>query len=175
VIELGEADPRLGWRELYRRAMNIGRDHIAAVVNTLVMAYVGAALPMFLVFQIYPEPWTFTINRSFVTEEIVRSLVGSLGLVMAVPATTLIASVLYQRRFAQASHAPDASPAAHSLGTLDGTNTYLEVDAPIPLDAGDPDAALANAGAAIDDAPLPAPPERLGAVSSTPNTPPLSS
>ncbi len=110
VTELGEANPALGWRELYRRAMNIGHDHIAAVVNTLVMAYVGAALPMLLIFQIYPEPWTFTINRSFVTEEIVRSLVGSLGLVLAVPVTTLIASVLCRRQAIHGSVPPATGP-----------------------------------------------------------------
>ncbi len=96
VIELRDANPSLNRRELYRRAMNIGHDHIAAVVNTLVMAYVGAALPMLLVFQIYPEPWTATINHALITEEIVRTLVGSLGLVLAVPITTILASMVHQ-------------------------------------------------------------------------------
>ncbi len=119
VIELGEANATLGWRELYRRAMNIGHDHIAAVVNTLVMAYVGAALPMLLIFQIYPEPWTFTINRSFVTEEIVRSLVGSLGLVLAVPVTTLIASVLYHRQAIHVVTTPATGPESMPSSTPD--------------------------------------------------------
>ncbi|MBI5302021.1 MAG: YibE/F family protein [Chloroflexi bacterium] len=94
VMELADANPALGWRELYRRAMNIGHDHIAATINTLVLAYIGAAMPMWMLFQVYPEPWSFTLNRELIAEEIVRTLVGSLGLISAVPITTLIASVL---------------------------------------------------------------------------------
>jgi uncharacterized membrane protein len=96
VMELAEANPALrgAWRELYRRAMNIGHDHIAATVNTLVLAYVGAAMPLLLLFQLYPEPWGMTLNREMIAEEIVRTLVGSLGLIAAVPITTFIASLL---------------------------------------------------------------------------------
>lgn len=97
VMELADANPALSWRDLYLRAMNIGQDHIAATVNTLVLAYVGAAMPMLLLFQLYPEPWTQTLNREMIAEEIVRTLVGSLGLIAAVPITTLIASVLRSR------------------------------------------------------------------------------
>ncbi len=94
VTELARANPAMDWRELYRRAMNIGHDHIAAMINTLVLAYVGAAMPLLLLFQIYPEPWRLTLNRELIAEEIVRALVGSLGLIAAVPITTLIASLL---------------------------------------------------------------------------------
>jgi uncharacterized membrane protein len=87
----------LGWRELYLRAMNIGHDHIAATINTLVLAYVGAAMPLLLLFQLYSEPWLYTLNREMIAEEIARTLVGSLGLIAAVPITTIIASLL--RRF----------------------------------------------------------------------------
>ncbi len=94
VMELAAANPALGWRELYLRAMNIGHDHIAATINTLVLAYVGAAMPLLLLFQLYPEPWLYTLNRELIAEEIARALVGSLGLIAAVPITTLIASLL---------------------------------------------------------------------------------
>jgi uncharacterized membrane protein len=96
VMELAEANLSLrgAWRELYRRAMNIGHDHIAATINTLVLAYVGAAMPLLLLFQLYPEPWGLTLNREMIAEEIVRTLVGSLGLIAAVPITTFIASLL---------------------------------------------------------------------------------
>jgi uncharacterized membrane protein len=94
VSELIEANPMLNWCELYRRAMNIGHDHIAASINTLILAYIGAAMPLLLLFQLYPEPWTVTINRGYIAEEIVRTLVGSLGLVCAVPITTLTGSLL---------------------------------------------------------------------------------
>lgn len=105
VFELARANPSYGVRELYRRAMNIGQDHIASTVNTLVLAYVGASLPLLLLFAIYPQPFGQIINREFVAEEVVRTLVGSLGLVAAVPITTLIACVLTGRRIA-----PTAAP-----------------------------------------------------------------
>jgi uncharacterized membrane protein len=106
VMELAAANPALGWRELYLRAMNIGHDHIAATVNTLVLAYVGAAMPLLLLFQLYPEPWLYTLNRELIAEEIARALVGSMGLIAAVPITTLIASLL--RCFSNKASAPVA-------------------------------------------------------------------
>jgi len=109
VMELAEANPALrgAWRELYRRAMNIGHDHIAATVNTLVLAYVGAAMPLLLLFQLYPEPWGMTLNREMIAEEIVRTLVGSLGLIAAVPITTFIASLLRSFRLPVSYYFPD--------------------------------------------------------------------
>jgi uncharacterized membrane protein len=109
VMELAEANPSLrgAWRELYRRAMNIGHDHIAATINTLALAYVGAAMPLLLLFQLYPEPWGMTFNREMIAEEIVRTLVGSLGLIVAVPITTLIASLLRSFRLPVRYHFHD--------------------------------------------------------------------
>lgn len=101
VMELAQANPTLGWYDLYRRAMNIGHDHIAAMINTLALAYVGAAMPLLLLFQLYPEPWLYTLNRELIAEEIARTLVGSLGLTAAVPITTFIASVLRHWRRGQ--------------------------------------------------------------------------
>ncbi len=94
VFELANANRDLGWRRLFRSSLNIGRDHIAAMVNTLLLAYVGASLPLMLVFTIYQEPLWRRINREPIAEEIVRTLVGSMGLVLAVPITGLIASLL---------------------------------------------------------------------------------
>ena len=99
VFELSSANPVFGVRELYRRAMNIGQDHIASTVNTLVLAYVGASLPLLLLFAIFPQPFGQILNREFVTEEVVRTLVGSLGLVVAVPITTLLAGLLTGRKW----------------------------------------------------------------------------
>ena len=96
VFELASANRDLSGFELFRRGLNIGRDHISAAVNTLVLAYAGAAMPLFLVFTLYQEPLLRRLSREPVTEEIVRSLVGSIGLVIAVPATNLIASLLAQ-------------------------------------------------------------------------------
>lgn len=94
VFELHATDERLGFRTLYKRAMRIGQDHIAATVNTLVLAYAGASLPMLLLFSLGEGKIGQLINFSLVAEEIVRTLVGSLGLIAAVPITTTLAAAL---------------------------------------------------------------------------------
>jgi uncharacterized membrane protein len=91
VFELHRANESLGFRELFRSAMRIGQDHVAATVNTLVLAYAGAALPMLLMFSLGRGNYGLLVNYEFIAEEIVRTLVGSLGLVTAVPLTTAIA------------------------------------------------------------------------------------
>jgi uncharacterized membrane protein len=97
VFELIDTDPNLELMELFRRSFNVGRDHIAAMVNTLVLAYAGAALPLLLAFTIYQEPLWRRINREPIAEEIVRTMVGSIGLILAAPITSLIASLLAHR------------------------------------------------------------------------------
>ncbi|MFD9813140.1 YibE/F family protein [Streptomyces sp. NPDC059080] len=94
VWELKEADPSASWRALYRAAMRIGRDHIASVVNTLVLAYAGAALPLMLLFSIAQSGVGAVAGSEVVAEEIVRTLVGSIGLVASVPLTTLLAALV---------------------------------------------------------------------------------
>ncbi len=92
VFELAEADPALPRYELYQRGMHVGVAHLSSMVNTLVLAYASAALPLLLLFYLYPEPWYLTVNRELIAEEIIRTLMGSLGLMMAVPLTTAIAA-----------------------------------------------------------------------------------
>jgi uncharacterized membrane protein len=92
IFELSKANPELGRQALLRHGMVIGRDHIAAMVNTLFLAYTGAALPFLLLFTVYAEPLGMTINREIIAEEIVRTLVGSLGLLAGVPLTSAIAA-----------------------------------------------------------------------------------
>jgi uncharacterized membrane protein len=94
VFELIKVNRDLDWMELFRHSLNIGRDHIAATVNTLLLAYMGASLPLMLVFTIYQEPFLQRINREPIAEEIVRTLAGSIGLILAVPITGLIAGLL---------------------------------------------------------------------------------
>jgi uncharacterized membrane protein len=91
VFELHHANPSLGFRGLYKSAMRIGQDHVAATVNTLVLAYAGASLPMLLMFSLARGDYGYLVNFSFIAEEVVRTLVGSLGLIAAVPLTTVIA------------------------------------------------------------------------------------
>ncbi|MBM4427262.1 MAG: YibE/F family protein [Chloroflexi bacterium] len=97
VFELHHANSNLGFRGLYNAAMRIGQDHVAATVNTLVLAYAGASLPMMLMFSLGQGDYGYLVNFSFIAEEIVRTLVGSLGLIAAVPITTTIAIFLARR------------------------------------------------------------------------------
>lgn len=78
--------------ELYRATMKIGTDHITSMVNTLVLAYAGVALPLLLIFVDNPQPLIEVVNNEMVAEEIVRTLVGSIGLIAAVPITTWISA-----------------------------------------------------------------------------------
>ncbi|MBB4982431.1 MULTISPECIES: YibE/F family protein [Streptomyces] len=94
VWELHQADPGMGPRGLYRAGIRIGRDHIASVVNTLVLAYAGAALPLLLLFSIAQSSMGTVANSELVAEEIVRTLVGSIGLVASVPVTTVLAALV---------------------------------------------------------------------------------
>lgn len=94
VWELHEANPSMGRRGLYRAGIRIGRDHIASVVNTLVLAYAGAALPLLLLFTIAQSSVGTVANSELVAEEIVRTLIGSIGLVASVPVTTALAALV---------------------------------------------------------------------------------
>lgn len=95
VAELKRANNAFGKHELYRRALRVGRDHIASLVNTLAFAYVGAALPLILLLARTDSPISMLINQEIVATEIVRIIVGSIGLVLAVPLTTFIAAWWY--------------------------------------------------------------------------------
>ncbi len=92
VWELRAANPRLGQLDLFRSGIRIGRDHIASTVNTLALAYAGAALPLLLLFILADQSLGTIANSEIVAIEIVRTLVGSVGLVAAVPITTWLAA-----------------------------------------------------------------------------------
>ena len=98
VAELHDLDPRASRLELARRAMNVGRSHIAATINTLVLAYVGASLPLIVLFAAGRQDPLLTASAESVSVEVVRALVGSIGIVAAVPVTTAIAVMLVGRR-----------------------------------------------------------------------------
>lgn len=98
VEELHHTDPELTVRELYRKGLSIGREHIASLVNTLVLVYAGAALPVFLLLTMQKsQPLWVLINSEFLAEELVRSLIGSMALILAVPISTYLAAYLYGR------------------------------------------------------------------------------
>jgi uncharacterized membrane protein len=98
VQELYEADTRVSRFALAGRAMNVGRSHIAATVNTLVLAYVGASLPLIVLFAAGGQDPALVVSGEVVAVEVVRALVGSIGIVAAVPITTAIAVGLLGRR-----------------------------------------------------------------------------
>ena len=94
VMALRSANPALGFRELFRHALGVGHDHIAATVNTLVLAYAGASLPVLLVFSLADTPVLDALNFEAVSEAVIAMLVGSIGLIAAVPVTTALAALL---------------------------------------------------------------------------------
>jgi len=94
VVEIHDANSSLGFRRTFQKAMRIGQDHVTATVNTLVLAYTGAALPLLLIFTLGNGSYSYFLNSEFLAEEIVRTLVGALGLIAAVPISTLLATVI---------------------------------------------------------------------------------
>ncbi len=98
VAELAEANHKLGMAELFVRAMRIGHDHIGSLVNTLVLVYAGSGLPLLLLFINSQQTVMSLVNYEPIAEEIVRTLVGSMGLIVAVPLTTMIAAYWYAKR-----------------------------------------------------------------------------
>ncbi len=113
VEELKAANPAYRFKELYQSAMRVGRDHISALTNTLVFAYVGAALPLVLLMSLMETPLTYLINQEMVADEIVRILVGSMGLMLAVPITTVIAAWWWHSRLVGACAHERAHGHAH--------------------------------------------------------------
>ncbi len=97
VWALRSANPAWTASDLYRAAMRIGRDHIASTVDTLVLAYAGASLPLLLLFTLASRPLAEVITGGLVAQEVVRTLVGSIGLVASVPLTTGLAALIAAR------------------------------------------------------------------------------
>jgi uncharacterized membrane protein len=96
VRELAFLNPRFSIWELYGRGMNVGYDHVGSLVNTLVLAYTGAALPLFLLLNLNEFSLSRALNLELVAGEVVHTLVGSIGLILAVPFTTLIAAFMFR-------------------------------------------------------------------------------
>lgn len=97
VQELKRANAALGLKELYTRALRVGRDHIGSLVNTLALAYIGVSLPLVLLLAKAGSDLTLSLNQEMVAAELIRTLIGSIGLVLAVPLTTLAAAWWYDR------------------------------------------------------------------------------
>ncbi len=94
VNEIRAANPMLPMKEVLRAGLRVGRDHIASTVNTLVLAYAGASMPLLVLFAISHQSLGAIANSEVVATEIIRTLIGSVGLVAAVPITTWLAAML---------------------------------------------------------------------------------
>ena len=94
VWELADAKPDATVRELFRSAMRIGRDHIASTVYTIVFAYAGGAIATLLMMSLYDYSMLKFLTTGHLAEEVVRTLVASIGLVIAIPVTTLIGVIV---------------------------------------------------------------------------------
>ncbi|WP_081913493.1 YibE/F family protein [Glycomyces sp. NRRL B-16210] len=97
VDEVAKANPRWGPARLFKSGMRVGRDHLTSVVNTLVLAYAGASLPLLVLIAAANRPLEQVITSQTIATEIVRSVAGTLGLIAAVPITTWLAATLARR------------------------------------------------------------------------------
>jgi uncharacterized membrane protein len=114
VEELKRAAAHYSHWELYRRALRIGREHIGALVNTLAIAYVGVSLPLLLLLHFTNMSIEATINQEIFATEIVRTMVGSIGLILAVPLTTLISVWMLRKRKPSDTKASEGHSHSHS-------------------------------------------------------------
>ncbi|MBX3144994.1 MAG: YibE/F family protein [Trueperaceae bacterium] len=95
VRELAHVDPSLPWTSLYASGMRVGHDHIGSLVNTLVLAYAGASLPLLVLLSMGDFTLSRALNIELVAVEVVHTLVGSIGLILSVPITTALAAVMF--------------------------------------------------------------------------------
>ncbi len=121
VFELYRADRSAGFGRLLSGALTVGRDHIAATVNTLFLAYAGASLPLLILFATGIDPFSTVVTSEVVAVEVVRTLVGSIGLIAAVPLTTALAAAMVL-----------AEPEASARETVAPGHSHADAPAPAP-------------------------------------------
>ena len=98
VNELKSSKTSISKKELFKRSMTVGTDHISSLVNTIILIYTGAALPLLLLFMDKSQSFLSIINIETLAEEIVRTLIGSIALVLAVPITTIISVYYFDKK-----------------------------------------------------------------------------
>lgn len=106
VTELARANPGYGFRQLYSAATRVGRSHIASVINTIILAYAGASLPLLIIITADSQPLGQVLTAPLIAQELVRSAVGTLGLIAAVPITTALAAYSVHRAHRSAGNVP---------------------------------------------------------------------
>lgn len=136
VWELRAVAPELSRRQLFGRAMRIGRDHIASTIYTIVFAYVGASLSVVLLLYVYDQPMMSMLGLEDIAAEVVRTLCSGIGLVLAVPLTTAIAVALLPPRSAATGEPMPASLGEDDADTVAWLRRLRTVDAP-PVTAPD--------------------------------------
>ena len=99
ILELKLADPRLKFLSLFEKGINVGKEHIASLVNTLILAYVGSAFAVFIFFLLNPAhlPYWVILNNEVVSDELIKIIAGSMGLLLSVPIVTVIASYIFSK------------------------------------------------------------------------------
>ncbi len=123
VWELYELAPGSSARKLFTSAMRIGRDHIASTVYTIAFAYAGAALPILIIVMLYDRPLADTLTSAELSEEVIRTLVGSIGLVLAIPVTTLIAVLVVKATGSGAAELPGSGGRGTEMDHAEATAT----------------------------------------------------
>ena len=93
IFEIKDKYPNTTAQSLFKSGLNVGKDMMATMSNTLILAYAGASLPLFLLFTSMEIPFLDAINLEFISEEILRSLCGSIGLILTIPLSSLLASI----------------------------------------------------------------------------------
>ena len=122
VEELRNVGPHLPRYTIYKRALRIGREHIGALVDSLAIAYVGASLPLLLLYSHSAAPLAETVNREIFATEIIRIMIGSIGLILAVPITTLVAVWMLMRT--EESDAATREKEARAIGAVTHTHEH---------------------------------------------------
>jgi uncharacterized membrane protein len=132
VFELRRADPATGFGELVGSALAVGRDHVAATVNTLFLAYVGASLPLLVLFVTSGDGFGTVATAEAVAVEVVRTLCGSVGLIAAVPLTTILAAALAppERPTGATGRPADAAAFEPRPGAAPADGHHAEPEAP---------------------------------------------
>lgn len=93
--QIKEADPNTDFKMLFSRGILVGRDLIATMSNTLILAYVGSSLPLLLLFQANQSSWSDVLNLDMIASEIIRAMAGSIGLTLAIPITAFVSALLF--------------------------------------------------------------------------------
>ncbi len=114
IEEIKRAKPDITFQELYRSGISVGKEHIVSLVNTLMLAYIGSSFPLLLLFSLNQGvPFWVTANSEFIIEEVIRTLVGSSALVIAVPLTTLLAAYFFSKWKVEPLADSDSKPHLH--------------------------------------------------------------